>query len=219
MVNHYGPTETTVGVLTYQVEPGESERAGATLSLGRPMSNMTSYVLDEHLLPVPVGVVGELYIGGAGVARGYLGRPELTAERFVPDMYGGEAGARLYRTGDAARWTPDGSVEFLGRIDHQVQIRGYRVEVEEIETVLEEHRAVRTAVVEARADGAGELRLACYVVWKKDGESAQVNGGDPADKAVGLGGLRSWARRRRRSTWCRWCGLSWMSYHERRRGK
>jgi acyl carrier protein len=182
--NHYGPTETTVGVLTYQVGPGEGERdAGATLPLGRPMSNMTIYVLDEHLLPVPIGVVGELYVGGAGVARGYLGRPELTAERFVPDMYGGEAGARLYRTGDVGRWAPDGNVEFLGRIDHQVKIRGYRVEVEEIETVLEEHPAVRSAVVEARADGRGELRLACYVVWKNDGESTEIDG------------VRSWARR------------------------
>ncbi|HET9868209.1 MAG TPA: AMP-binding protein, partial [Nitrospira sp.] len=196
VVNHYGPTETTVGALTYQVEPGESERAGATLSLGRPMSNMTSYVLDEHLLPVPVGVVGELYIGGACVVRGYLGRPELTAERFVPDAYGGEAGARLYRTGDVARWAPDGTVDFFGRIDLQVQIRGYRVEVVEIETVLEEHPSIRSAVVEARANGAGEVRLACYVVWKGGGESAQVNGGDPADEAVGVGGLRTWARER-----------------------
>src|SRR4029079_11423054 len=123
-----------------------------------------------------VGVVGELYVGGATVSRGYLGRPELTAERFVPDPYGGEVGARLYRTGDVGRWAPDGTVEFLGRIDHQVKIRGYRVEVEEIETVLEEHLAVRTAVVEARADGRGELRLACYVVWKDVSESAQVDG-------------------------------------------
>ena len=180
VVNHYGPTETTVGVLTYQVELDGGD-AGATLPLGRPMSNMSIYVLDEHLLPAPVGVVGELYIGGAGVARGYLGRPELTAERFVPDAYGGEAGSRMYRTGDVGRWAADGNVEFLGRIDHQVKIRGYRVEVEEIETVLEEHPAVRSAVVEARADGRGELRLACYVVWK---ESAQVDG------------LRSWARER-----------------------
>jgi len=147
------------------------------------MSNMNIYVLDEHLMPLPVGVVGELYVGGAGVARGYLGRPELTAERFVPDTYGGEAGARMYRTGDVARWAPDGTVEFLGRIDHQVKIRGYRVEIEEIETVLEEHPAVRTAVVEARADGRGELRLVCYVVWKEDSESTQD-------------GLRTWARER-----------------------
>jgi len=187
VVNHYGPTETTVGVLTYQVEPGEGERgvdAGATLPIGRPLGNTRVYVLDEHMSPVPVGVVGELYVGGADVARGYLGRPELTAERFVPDMYGGEAGARLYRTGDVARWAPDGNVEFLGRIDHQVKIRGYRVEIEEIETVLEEHSAVRTAVVEARADGRGELRLVCYVVWKDDSESTQLDG------------LRTWARER-----------------------
>jgi len=182
VINHYGPTETTVGCLTHEVELGGGD-AGATLSLGRPMSNMSIYVLDEHMMLVPVGVVGELYVGGAGVARGYLGRPELTAERFVPDTYGGEAGARLYRTGDVARWAPDGTVEFLGRIDHQVKIRGYRVEIEEIETVLEEHPAVRTAVVEARADGRGELRLVCYVVWKDDSESTQD-------------GLRTWARER-----------------------
>jgi non-ribosomal peptide synthetase component F len=173
--NHYGPTETTVGVLTYQVEESElGVDAGAVLPLGGPLPNTRCYVLDEHMLPVPVGVVGELYVGGEGVTRGYLGRPELTAERFVPDMYGGEAGARLYRTGDVARWAPDGSVGFLGRIDHQVKIRGYRVELEEIETVLEEHPAVRTAVVEARADEAGELQLRCYVVWKDVSESVQI---------------------------------------------
>ena len=201
--NHYGPTETTVGVLTYRTEPSGSERgveAGAVLPLGRPLANMGIYVLNAHMLPVPVGVVGELYVGGAGVARGYLGRPELTAERFVPDPYGGEAGARLYRTGDVGRWSPDGSVEFLGRIDHQVKIRGYRVEVEEVETVLEEHPPVRSAVVEARADGRGELRLICYVVWREGSESrsvdAEVSGGDAADEAVGLSGLRAWARQR-----------------------
>jgi acyl-coenzyme A synthetase/AMP-(fatty) acid ligase/acyl carrier protein len=187
--NHYGPTETTVGVVTYQVEESEGGvDAGATLPLGRPLPNTRIYVLDEHMLPVPVGVVGELYVGGATVSRGYLGRPELTAEKFLPDAYGGEPGSRMYRTGDVARWAPDGNVEFLGRIDHQVKIRGYRVEVEEIETVLEEHPAVRSAVVEARPDGAGELRLACYLVWK--------DGGDPADEAVGIGGLRTWARER-----------------------
>ncbi|HKP82391.1 MAG TPA: amino acid adenylation domain-containing protein, partial [Pyrinomonadaceae bacterium] len=183
VINHYGPTETTVGCLTYEVELGGGD-AGATLSLGRPMSNMSIYVLDEHMMPVPVGVVGELYVSGAGVARGYLGRPELTAEKFVPDTFSGEAGARMYRTGDVARWAPDGTVEFLGRIDHQVKIRGYRVEIEEIETVLEEHPGVRTAVVEARTDGRGESRLVCYVVWKEDSEYTQADD------------LRTWARER-----------------------
>jgi amino acid adenylation domain-containing protein len=210
VVNHYGPTETTVGVLTYQVEPGEGERdAAATLPLGRPMSNMRVYVLDEHLLPAPIGVVGELYVGGAGVARGYLGRPELTAEKFVPDMYGGAAGARLYRTGDVGRWAPDGNVEFLGRIDHQVKIRGYRVEVEEVETVLEEHPAVRTAVVEARATWCGRkaaspLRLMVAIPHTKRLVSASYETG----RASGC-----------RITWCLWRGLSWMSYRERRREK
>jgi hypothetical protein len=181
--------------VTYHVEESEGGvDAGATLPLGRPLPNTRIYVLDEHMLPVPVGVVGELYVGGATVSRGYLGRPELTAEKFLPDAYGGEPGSRMYRTGDVARWAPDGNVEFLGRIDHQVKIRGYRVEVEEIETVLEDHPAVRSAVVEARPDGTGELRLACYLVWKDGGESA--NGGDPADEAVGIGGLRTWARER-----------------------
>ncbi|HLK61112.1 MAG TPA: amino acid adenylation domain-containing protein [Chthonomonadaceae bacterium] len=160
--NHYGPTETTVGVLTYAV--GEARPDSLTVPLGRPLPNSRMYVLNEVGEPVPVGVLGELYIGGAGVGRGYLGREELTAEKFVEDRFAAEAGARMYRTGDVVRYLADGNLEFLGRVDHQVKIRGYRIELGEIESVLLEHPRVREAVVLAREDGTGEKRLVGYVV-------------------------------------------------------
>ncbi|HEX5706332.1 MAG TPA: amino acid adenylation domain-containing protein, partial [Pyrinomonadaceae bacterium] len=166
VLNHYGPTETTVGVLTYRVDERPANYHSPVLPLGRPIGDTEIYILDRHLRPVPVGVVGEIYIGGGGLSRGYLGRPDVTAERFIPDPFGSRPGARLYRTGDLARYLADGNVEFLGRIDHQVKIRAFRVELGEIETALGDHPSVQTAVVAAREVSPGDTRLAAYVVFK-----------------------------------------------------
>jgi iturin family lipopeptide synthetase A len=152
VVNHYGPTEATIGVLTYRVGSVGGDGELLRLPLGRPLANSEIYVLDRNLNPVPVGVAGELHIGGLGLARGYLGRPELTAEKFLPNPFSVEPGARLYRTGDRARYLADGNIEFLGRSDDQVKIRGYRIEPGEIEAVLREHAGVREAVVISREE-------------------------------------------------------------------
>ncbi len=159
--NHYGPTETTVGVLTHPVGDLPDD-APATLPLGRPLPGARVHVLDRAGSLVPSGVPGELYVGGAGVSRGYLGRPELTAERFVPDPFA--EGARLYRTGDRVRWLADGTLEFLGRVDDQVKVRGYRVEPGEVEAALVLCAGVREAVVVAREDEPGRARLVAYLV-------------------------------------------------------
>jgi acyl carrier protein len=153
----YGPSEDT----TYSTYALRS--LGGPATIGRPIANTRTYILDRSLSPVPIGVPGELYIGGAGLARGYLNRPELTAEKFVPDPFSQMEGERLYRTGDLCRYLPDGNIEFLGRLDHQVKIRGFRIELGEIESVLLDHSSVREAVVVAREDGSDQKRLVAYV--------------------------------------------------------
>ncbi len=162
LINEYGPTETVVGCCVYTVSA--TDPASGPLAIGRPIANTRLYVLDAHLRPVPVGVPGELFIGGAGVARGYWRRPELTAERFIPDAFGQEPGARLYRTGDRVRWRADGRLEYLGRTDFQVKVRGYRIELGEIESALRTHPSVGDAVAVVRDDGPSGARLVAYVV-------------------------------------------------------
>ncbi|HTG35649.1 MAG TPA: non-ribosomal peptide synthase/polyketide synthase [Thermoanaerobaculia bacterium] len=178
-VNAYGPTESTTFAVCHLIERvGEAD---AGIPIGRPIANTTAFVLDRWHRPLPAGVAGELCLGGDGLARGYLGRPGLTAERFIPDPAGGAPGARLYRTGDLVRQRADGVIEFLGRFDHQVKIRGFRVELGEIEAVILRHPAVREAVVLAREDAPGNRRLAAYVAVR-DADAA-----DAADAA----GLRA----------------------------
>jgi amino acid adenylation domain-containing protein len=164
VLNHYGPTETTVGVLTFDLETGDGrgDRQGDNVPLGRPLRGTVVRLLDRGLQPVPVGFPAETWVGGSQVARGYLGRPDLTAERFLPDP-AGESGARLYRTGDLARWLPSGDLEFLGRADDQVKVRGHRVEPGEVAAALARHPGVRQAAV-LPVERAGEVRLAAYVV-------------------------------------------------------
>jgi amino acid adenylation domain-containing protein len=163
LYNGYGPTEATISATFWRCGPGSRRRV---VPIGRPIANMRVHVLDHDLQMAPVGMPGELYIGGAGLARGYLNQPQLTAERFVPDPYGGEPASMLYRTGDLGRWVPDGHLEFLGRLDHQVKLRGFRIEPGEIEAALRQHPAVRDAVVALRDDTPGGKRLVAYVVTR-----------------------------------------------------
>ncbi|MGH7473577.1 MAG: non-ribosomal peptide synthetase, partial [Candidatus Methylomirabilales bacterium] len=159
--NLYGPTEAAIDVTFWECQPQGNQ---GIVPIGRPVANTQMYVLDAHLQPVPVGVAGELHIGGVQVGRGYLNRPELTAEKFLEDPFSNEPNARLYKTGDLARYLPDGSIEYLGRRDHQVKVRGFRIELGEIEAVLGGHPGVEEVVVLVREDSPGERRLVAYYV-------------------------------------------------------
>jgi aspartate racemase len=172
-VNTYGPTEASIIVTSY--EPDASQPIPENLPIGRAIANTQLYILDEQLRPVPVGAPGELYISGPGVARGYLGRPEMTAEKFIADPFSSDSGARLYKTGDLVRSLDDGNIEFLGRADFQVKIRGFRVELGEIEAVLEKHPGVAQAVVLAH-EVNGEKRLAGYVIASRAQPSSRELG-------------------------------------------
>lgn len=166
ILNHYGPTETTVGCCTYEVRRDGRPSGARTVPIGKPLRNSTVYVVDENQQPLPIGAPGELYVGGAGVARGYVGQPEETALRFVSDPFSSDPASRLYRTGDRVRRLRDGNLEFLGRIDEQVKIRGYRVEPGEVEAVLARHPAVQQAAVIPVHDEGGP-RLAAYLVARE----------------------------------------------------
>ncbi|MFP4099133.1 non-ribosomal peptide synthetase family protein [Coleofasciculus sp.] len=165
ILNHYGPTEATVGVTTFTVKNPAACYNPQTVPLGRPLANTQVYVLDKRLQPVPIGVPGELYIGGMGLAREYLNRPELTAERFITNPFAQRT--KLYKTGDLVRYLPDGNLEFLGRTDHQVKIRGFRVELGEIETLLSQHPGVRQVVVSVWEKEPGNKGLVAYIVANK----------------------------------------------------
>lgn len=172
LVNGYGPTESTTFTCCYRIPRDLSDHA-LSIPIGRPIANTQVYILDKQLNPVPIGVSGELYIGGDGLARGYLNRPELTAEKFVRHPFSENPEARLYKAGDLARYQLDGSIEFLGRIDHQVKLRGFRIELGEIEAVLSAHPAVQQAVVAVREATLGDPRLVAYVV-ARDGRELSV---------------------------------------------
>jgi acyl-CoA synthetase (AMP-forming)/AMP-acid ligase II/acyl carrier protein len=164
VINAYGVTEATIDSTYFEPEYPERIEGHGFVPIGRPFPNTQAYVLDQHMEPSPVGFPGVLYLGGAGVARGYLKRPELNAQKFVPDPFVAEPNARLYNTGDAARYLPDGNIEFLGRTDNQVKIRGFRIELGEIEATIAKYDGVQQAVVVARELSPGQLGLVAYVV-------------------------------------------------------
>ncbi|WP_460206155.1 non-ribosomal peptide synthetase, partial [Scytonema sp. NUACC21] len=157
----YGPTEAAIDVTYWRCQPGDQRK---TVPIGRPITNTQIYLLDRFIQPVPIGVPGELHIGGEALARGYLNRPKLNSQKFIPNPFRDESGARLYKTGDLARYLPDGNIEFLGRIDYQVKIRGFRIELGEIEAALNQHPQVRETIIIAHEEQPGDKRLIAYVV-------------------------------------------------------
>jgi acyl carrier protein len=163
----YGPTEATITATVYRHDGAGALAEGRPLvPIGRPLQNLSIYLLDEEMGPVSIGTPAELYIGGVALAHGYVNQPGLTAEKFVPDPFSTSPGARLYKTGDLAQFAPNGEIEFLGRMDYQVKIRGVRIELEEIERILIQHAAIKDALVAVRENGAGDKRLAAYVTFK-----------------------------------------------------
>jgi acyl-coenzyme A synthetase/AMP-(fatty) acid ligase len=170
LLNIYGPTEATAFATWYPASALEED--ARNVPIGRPIANTQVYILDRRMRPVPIGVGGEIYIGGPGVALGYLNRPELTAARFVPDPFGSDPQGRLYRTGDLGRWRANGTIEYLGRNDQQVKIRGFRIELGEIEAHLSRHPRVKAAAVLAREDAPGEKRLVAYLVLDASSDAA-----------------------------------------------
>ncbi|NJN66375.1 MAG: amino acid adenylation domain-containing protein, partial [Chloroflexaceae bacterium] len=189
LLHVYGPTENTTFSTWYEVR--EVAPDALTVPIGRPLANDCRYVLDAHLQPVPIGVPGELYVGGAGLSRGYLNRPDLTSERFIPNPFGD---GRLYKTGDLVRLLPDGNVVFLGRVDHQVKIRGFRIEPGEIDAVLKQHPGVRESIVVARKEASGQYRLLAYVVPQRSDEPGTEPGTEPA--WVSVRALRAYLQQR-----------------------
>jgi amino acid adenylation domain-containing protein len=165
LINLYGPTEVSIDATSHRCRPGIGS---LTVPLGRPLDNMQVYMLDERQQLAPVGLPGEIYVGGEGLARGYLNRPALAAEKFLPNPFSAAPGTRLYSTGDLGRYRPDDTIEFLGRADHQVKLRGFRIELGEIESALSQHPQIRQAVVDAREDAPGDKRLVAYVVFAED---------------------------------------------------
>jgi amino acid adenylation domain-containing protein len=165
LYNLYGPTEASIDVTAWSCQP---EGASASVPIGKPIANTQVYVLDRHLNPVPIGVPGELYLGGVGLARGYVNRPGLTAQVFIPNLFSEEAGTRLYKTGDRVRYLADGTIDYLGRIDNQVKLRGFRIELGEIEAILRQHPVVKDAVVVLREDKLAHELLAAYLVTQAE---------------------------------------------------
>jgi acyl-coenzyme A synthetase/AMP-(fatty) acid ligase/acyl carrier protein len=170
--NEYGPTEATVGCCVYRVP--QSQTLSRSVPIGRPIANTALYILDRCLRPTPVGVPGELHIGGDGLARGYLGGAQITAERFIPAPFGNQPGARIYKTGDLARYNADGNIEFIGRNDSQIKIRGYRIELGEIEAGLLEHPSVKDAAAVAYVDATGEKRIVACVTPREAGPAEEA---------------------------------------------